>query len=350
MARAKSAGSAAKKASSAKKPAAKKRTAAKKTTATKTAVVAKVEEQEVKPVIVEEKAPQEPAAEPKAEVVQSKLVKQEEAVQKVDDTAKETEQVEPVAEVLVEQIVEAVSDAPVEEENKPDLSVLLVASECSPFAKTGGLADVMGTLPAALQKCNVDARVMIPFHAKMKSQYACVATHIADFYIQMGWRREFVGVEKLEYEGVTYYLIDNNYFFGGPIYKGGLEEGAQYAFFTRAVLEAMDYIDFDPQVVHCNDWQCGMIPMLAKTQYGYRKQSNKKYLFTIHNIMYQGKYDFEFVKDLLHVEDKYFTGEFIELYGCANFLKAGIVFSDRINTVSPTYAQEIKNPYFAYDL
>ena len=230
------------------------------------------------------------------------------------------------------------------------LKVLMVGSECAPFSKTGGLADVMSTLPPALQKQGVDCRVMIPFHSKMKEKYATQTTHIADFYIQMGWRREYVGVELLHYQGVDYYLIDNNYYFGGPIYKGGTDEGMQYAYFQRAVLEAMEYIDFEPDVMHCNDWQTGMIPMLIKTQYQFRKQGKYKTLLTIHNIMYQGKYDFGFVKDLLHIPDMYCTPEYIENYGCANFLKAGLVFADKINTVSPTYAKELLSPYFAYEL
>jgi len=230
------------------------------------------------------------------------------------------------------------------------LKVLMVGSECIPFAKTGGLADVMGTLPQALKKQGVDCRVMIPFHSKVKEKYATKTTHLADFYIQMGWRREYVGVEYLQHDGVDYYFIDNNYFFGGPIYKGGVEEGAQYAYFQRAVLEAMEYIDFEPDIMHCNDWQAAMIPMLIKTQYQFRKQGKYKTLLTIHNIMYQGKYDFEFVKDMLHVPDMYCTPDYIENYGCANFLKAGLVFADKINTVSPTYAKELLSPYFAYEL
>lgn len=230
------------------------------------------------------------------------------------------------------------------------MRVLLLGSECVPFAKTGGLADVLGTLPQALNQLDVDARVMIPFHSKAKEKYRMETEHVIDFYVYLGWRSVFVGIDKLELNGVTYYFIDNEEFFGGPIYKGGIPEGEQYAFFQRAVCEALDRIDFLPDVVHCNDWQCGMIPMLLKTQYYTRPQHNCKTVFSIHNMMYQGQYSFEQVKEWFGIEDKYYTPEYIEHYGCASFMKAALVFADKISTVSPTYAQEIRQPYFSYGM
>lgn len=228
--------------------------------------------------------------------------------------------------------------------------VLLAAAECAPLAKTGGLADVVGTLPKALAALGIDARVIIPYHRCIKDRYAAQAEHMFYFYCKLGWREAYVGIEKLVLDGVTVYLVDNEQYFGDAIYRGGQAEIEQYAFFTRAVLDAIPSLDFAPEVVHCNDWHTAMLPMLAKTQYPGGMQEGLRFLLTIHNIAFQGKYDFDYIQDLLSVEGRYNTPEFMELDGCANFLKAGCVFADRINTVSPSYAWEIKTPYYAEGL
>ncbi len=229
-------------------------------------------------------------------------------------------------------------------------NVLLVGAECMPFVKTGGLADVLGTLPACLQELGAQVRVILPFHRKIKDQYDSEAKVIAEFQVSLGWRNQYVGIRELEKDGVIYYFVDNEYYFGGPVYKGGEAEGEQYAFFSRAVLEALDRIDFQPDVLHCNDWHTAPIPMLIKTQYQDRPQGGMKTLFTIHNIMYQGQYSFEMVQDLLGLPEWLNTAEYMEAHGCANFMKAGLVFADKINTVSPTYAQELQHAHFAYGL
>ena len=229
--------------------------------------------------------------------------------------------------------------------------VLLASAECAPLSKTGGLADVVGTLPKSLAKLGIDARVITPYHRCIKDKYASQVQHMFYFYVQLGWRREYVGIEKLELDGMTVYLVDNERYFGDKIYRSEyMEELEQYAFFTRAVLDAIPNLDFTPEIVHCNDWHTAMIPMLAKTQYPGGMQSGLKFLLTIHNIAFQGKCSFDTVQDLLGVDSKYYTPEFMELDGCANFLKGGLVFTDRINTVSPSYAEEIKMPYYAEGL
>ncbi len=233
---------------------------------------------------------------------------------------------------------------------KPVASVLIAGSECAPFAKTGGLADVIGTLPRDLIALGLDVRVMIPYHSIIKKKYGEKTKHLTDFWIHLGWRSQYVGVEELVHDGVTYYLIDNEYYFGGPIYKGGEAEGEQYAFFQRALLESLEKIDFIPDVLHLNDWQTGMIPMLLKTQYQKTALKEIKTVFTIHNMMYQGTYSFGTVRDWFNVDPSYYNSECLEAYGCANFMKAALVFSDKINTVSPTYAEEIKTAYFAYGM
>lgn len=228
--------------------------------------------------------------------------------------------------------------------------ILLAAAECAPISKTGGLADVVGTLPKSLGELGIDARVITPYHRCVKEKYADEVEHMFDFYVNLGWRTQYCGIERLELDGVCIYLVDSEFYFGDKIYRGGQAEGEQYAFFTRAVLDAIPNLGFEPDIVHCNDWHTAMLPMLAKTQYRGGMQEHLRWLLTIHNIAFQGKFGFDYVQDLLGVEDKYYTPEFMELNGCASFMKAGCVFADRINTVSPTYAEEIKTAYFGEGL
>ena len=202
------------------------------------------------------------------------------------------------------------------------------------------------TLPKALKPLGIEARVITPYHRVIKEKYAGRVEHLLHFFVDLGWRHEYVGLEKLLVNDTVVYLIDSEYYFGDRIYRGGDAEVEQYAYFQRAVLEAIPRLDFVPEIVHCNDWQTGMIPMLARTQYRGQMQEKMKYLLSIHNIAFQGWCSFERCSDFLGVDSAYYTPEFIELNGCANFLKAGCVFSDRINTVSPTYAEEIKTPYY----
>ena len=211
-------------------------------------------------------------------------------------------------------------------------NVLLAAAECAPLSKTGGLADVVGTLPKSLARLGIDARVITPYHRVIKEKYAAQVQHLFYFFVDLGWRHEYVGIEKLELDGVIIYLVDSERYFGDKIYRGGYDEIEQYAFFCRAVLNAIPNLGFTPDVVHCNDWHTAMIPMLARTQYPGAMQENMRFLLTIHNIAFQGKCGFDFVQDLLGVDAKYYTAEFMELYGCANFLKAGCVFAHKIRT------------------
>ncbi len=222
------------------------------------------------------------------------------------------------------------------------IKVLIVGAECVPFAKTGGLADVIGTLPKELKKLGIDARVMMPKHGIIKHEYGDRLKTLATFHISLGWRNQYVGVETMEMDGIPFYFIDNEYYFYHAIYKGGETEGEQYAYFSRAVLESLPYLDFKPDILHLNDWHTAMIPMLLKTQYNMKPQGSIKTLLTIHNLQYQGAFPFDFVRHFFGVDGRFYTSEFIEAYGAANYMKAGIVFSDKITTVSPTYAQEIK--------
>jgi len=228
--------------------------------------------------------------------------------------------------------------------------ILIVGAECAPFAKTGGLADVIGTLPGELCKMGLDARVMLPLHSQIKRKYMGELRHVCNFYVHLGWRTQYVGVESLRLGSVTYYFIDNEYYFGGPIYKGGYAEGEQYAYFCRAVMDSLPLIDFMPDVLHINDWHTAVIPLLIKTQYAGQPQEEIKTLLTLHNLCYQGKFSKEFLQDLLGIGDESFAPEVMGDDAGGNFLKAGLKYADKLNTVSPTYAEEIQDPYYAEGL
>jgi starch synthase len=230
------------------------------------------------------------------------------------------------------------------------LKVLIASSECVPLVKTGGLADVVGSLPIYLKNLGADARVILPYHHLIKEKYQSKVEHLFYFYVSLGWRRQYAGIEKLVLNGITYYLVDSNYYYGDNIYRGGNAEIEQYAFFQRVVLDCLPNIGFYPDIIHCNDWQTALIPFLAKTQYKGCMQENRRFLLTIHNIMYQGKCGFDFLQDLLGIENRFYTPDCLESDGCANFLKCGFVFADKINTVSPTYANEIQNSYYGEGL
>ena len=146
-------------------------------------------------------------------------------------------------------------------------NILLVSAECAPLSKTGGLADVVGALPRYLQKLDVDARVITPYHRCIKEKYASEVEHLFSFYVDLGWRHQYAGIERLVFNGIIIYLVDSEFYFGDTIYRGGYAEGEQYAFFTRAVMDALPNLDFTPDILHCNDWHASMLPMLGKTQY-----------------------------------------------------------------------------------
>ena len=230
-------------------------------------------------------------------------------------------------------------------------AVLIAASECSPLSKTGGLADVVGALPKSLAAAGLDARVITPYHRCIKDVYAERVTHLAHCFVDMGWRHQYAGLEKLELPGLTVYLVDSEQYFGDRIYRGGDAEAEQYAFFQRAVLELIPLLpDFRPDVLHCNDWQTAMLPFLIKTQYVGRPQGKLHTVLTIHNIAFQGKMSFELACSLLNIEPRWCGLDGIAHFGCANFLKTGILYADRINTVSPSYADEIRTPAFGEGL
>lgn len=222
--------------------------------------------------------------------------------------------------------------------------ILFVSSEVAPFAKSGGLGDVIGALPQALVKRGNEARVVMPKYGCIAEKYLSEMEFMFYIYVPLGWRNKYCGVFRLEKSGVTYYFIDNEYYFGDTVlYKWNDLE--RFAFFDKAALEILKGVDFRPDVIHCNDWQAGAIPVLLDAYYKRDEfYSGIRTIFTIHNLKYQGIYSIDAVADFFSLDSSYFTDDKLEFHGCANLLKAGIVYSDFITTVSPTYAEEIKTP------
>jgi len=228
------------------------------------------------------------------------------------------------------------------------VKILFVASESVPFVKTGGLADVVGALAPVLAAQGHDVRVIIPDFSAIPQEYTEKMVHVCDFEVQLGWRRQYCGIEKIEMDGVTWYFMDNKFYFGRPyIYGMGGDEYERFGFFCRGVLNMLPLIDFQPDVIHAHDWQSGMVPALLKIQYAHLPFYAKiKTVFTIHNLQYQGIFGIREVQDILGLGDSLWTDDKLECFGCANFLKAALVYSDAITTVSPSYSEEIQTAYY----
>lgn len=228
------------------------------------------------------------------------------------------------------------------------MKILFTASECVPFVKTGGLADVVGALAPVLAKQGHDVRVILPMYTAIPQKWQSQMEYLLDFEVQLGWRRQYCGVQVLKKDGVTYYFLDNKYYFGRPyIYGLGGDEYERYGFFCRACLNVLPLIDFAPDVLHAHDWQSGMIPALLKIQYAHLPfYANIRTMYTIHNLQYQGIFGIKEVQDVLGLGDGLWSSDKLECYGCANFMKAALVYADIVTTVSPSYAEEITTAYY----
>ncbi|GIM30507.1 glycogen synthase [Clostridium polyendosporum] len=227
------------------------------------------------------------------------------------------------------------------------LKVLFVASEADPFIKTGGLGDVAGALPKSLKKLGVDVRVIIPKYKNIKQQYKDKLIFKKWYMVPVGWRESYCGIFEYEHEGVKFYCLDNEQYFGRDGMYGYWDDGERFAYFNRAVLQTLKEIDFQPDVIHCNDWQTGMLPVLLKLEYcGDPFYSNIKTVFSIHNLLFQGIYDPNILQELFGYDMEPFNNGSLELYGGVSFLKGGINYSDKVSTVSYTYADEIQTPQY----
>jgi len=228
------------------------------------------------------------------------------------------------------------------------MKILFATSECVPFIKTGGLADVVGALPKELIKTGADVRVILPLYKTMDEKWKAQLEEVLHFYITLGWRRQYVGIKKLDFSGITFYFIDNEQYFGRDyVYGSGTDEGERYAFFCRAIMESLPKLDFIPDVLHCNDWQTGLIPVLLKLQYSKLELFSKvKTVYTIHNLKFQGIFPIDFIEEMLALGNLAYTSDSLEFYGMCSFMKGGIVYADEVTTVSPTYSQEIQTAYY----
>ena len=230
------------------------------------------------------------------------------------------------------------------------MKILFACSECSPFAASGGLADVAGSLPAALQKEGAECRVIMPLYGSIGLQWRANMTFLTSFGVPLSWRVAHCGVFTMQYGGVQYYFLDNEQYFKreGGIY-GYFDEAERFAFFSKAVLETLTHIDYEPDVIHCNDWQTALIPVYLNVFYReVPKLSRTHTVFTIHNIQYQGQFGLDVAGDVCGLPD-WAIGK-VEYHGDLNMMKGALEECERISTVSPTYAKEILDPYFGHGL
>ncbi|KAA0543149.1 glycogen synthase GlgA [Bacillus sp. BGMRC 2118] len=232
------------------------------------------------------------------------------------------------------------------------MNVLFAVSECVPFVKTGGLADVAGSLPQELKSLGCNIAVIMPKYGTISSVYKDRMKGMGTYTVSVGWREQFAGLEYIVEDGITYYFIDNEYYFNREHLYGYYDDGERFSYFCRAVLEALPMVDGKTDIIHCHDWHTGMIPFLLKEQYQKFDSfyHNIKSVFTIHNLKFQGLFPREILHDLLNLDDSYFTMEKVEFHGAVSFMKAAIVSSDYLTTVSPTYCDEIQTPYLGEQL
>lgn len=224
------------------------------------------------------------------------------------------------------------------------MKVLFVASEAVPFVKTGGLADVIGALPKRLKELGCDVRIMLPKYADIPAHYRQEMEQRTrtSWTVQLGWREQYCGVQELELDGIVCYFIDNEYYYKrGGLYGYG-DEAERFAFMCRAVLEALPRLDFKPDIIHCHDWQTGLIPYLLKNKLAdHPFYKGTRTVFTIHNLMYQGIMGEGLLRDLLGIDGWDQSPKQLELHGGVSAMKGGIAYADKVTTVSPTYAEEI---------
>ena len=231
------------------------------------------------------------------------------------------------------------------------MKVLYATSEALPFAASGGLADVAGSLPQALRRRLVGCRVVLPLYESVPQELRDQMTFLTSLSVPVAWRRQYCGVFEARQNGVIYYLLDNQYYFKRAGLYGHYDDAERFAFFARAVLEMLPAIGFMPDVIHANDWQTALIPVYHHLYYADRPEySSIKTVYTIHNIQYQGRYGREILEYVLGIDDAHFRSGFMAMDGDVNLMKAAIVASTAVTTVSPSYAEEIQTEYYGYRL
>ena len=231
------------------------------------------------------------------------------------------------------------------------MKILYAASEALPFVASGGLADVAGSLPRAVNKLGHDCRIVLPLYGDIKQEMREKLTYVTHYFVDLSWRTQYCGLFTAEINGVTYYLLDNEYYFGRNGIYGFFDDAERFSFFSKAIVDMLPHIsdEFKPDIIHCNDWQTALVPVYLNVYYRkYDLYRNIRTVFTIHNIAYQGRYGYDILGDVLGLPAE--TKNLLDHDGCLNFMKAAIESSDKVTTVSPTYAREILDPWFSHGL
>ncbi len=227
--------------------------------------------------------------------------------------------------------------------------ILFVGSEALPFAASGGLGDVMGSLPKVIAEAGNDVRVVLPLYSSISEKYLAQFDFLCSIDVCLSWRKQYCGIFRYVSDGVTYYFIDNEYYFKRGMLYGEYDDGERFAFFSKAVLDILPTVGFFPDIMHCNDWQTALCTVYLKKHYSaFDGYSGIRTVFTIHNIQYQGEYGMECLSDLFGLGES--DRETVEYNGNINLLKAAVVCADAVNTVSPTYAKEILSPQYSHGL
>lgn len=234
------------------------------------------------------------------------------------------------------------------------MQIVFASAECAPFVKTGGLGDVAGSLPAALVRAGAEVIVMVPKYATIKDEYKAQMEHFSDFYVSLGWRNEYCGLEKLEHDGVTYMFIDNERYFARDYPYGFFDDGERFAFFSKAITESLQHLQagFECDILHCNDWQTALAPVFLREFYqGLPLYDRVKTVFSIHNVAFQGQFSDTVMEDILGVAHIPAAASQLRCDACSiNYMLGALRYADAITTVSPTYANEIQTPEFGEGL
>lgn len=239
-------------------------------------------------------------------------------------------------------------------ETSKKMQIVFASAECAPFVKTGGLGDVAGSLPAALVRAGAEVIVMVPKYATIKDEYKAQMEHFADFYVSLGWRNEYCGLEKLEHDGVTYIFVDNERYFARDYPYGFFDDGERFAFFSKAITESLQHLPagFECDILHCNDWQTALAPVFLREFYqGLPLYDRVKTVFSIHNVAFQGQFSDTVMEDILGVAHIPAAASQLRCDACSiNYMLGALHYADAITTVSPTYAGEIQTPEFGEGL
>ena len=229
------------------------------------------------------------------------------------------------------------------------MRILYCASEANPFCGSGGLADVAGSLPHTLVRKGQDCRIVVPMYGSIPHELKCQLQYITNFWVPVGWRSQYCGLFWASWNGCTYYFLDNEYYFNRDKLYGYYDDAERFSFFSRAIMEMLPYIDFHPDIIHCNDWQTALVPVYYYMFYSKNPwYYNIKSVFTIHNIQYQGMYGWEVNTECVGIPPT--ETKILEMDGKLNMMKGAIQCATRVTTVSPSYAAEIKDPWYSYGL